>query len=316
MTNGNEVANELIAGRDGGLPWFTIVRPTGEEIISSIGPGGNIGFPLSPSDVAHFIKMLEQSSQKSAEQLETIREALVQIGINESEISEAEIARTAEAEPSGFPECPDLPVDPQWKALSETQKIWLDMEANTLVVGAQVCHREGPLEFFACPPNTKEYESIVVVDCEAFKVHAGLLAIGLEPGHPVKFMPDYESATGPILDIRVEWQAEGELKSVRAQDWVRHDPTDKRMPFDWVFAGSRFWTDEQTGKEHYFAEGGELICLSNFSTATIDLPIKSSQDNARLLFSAFTEQIPPLGTKLHLKLQRAETTIDGTPIQP
>jgi hypothetical protein len=74
------------------------------------------------------------------------------------------------------------------------------------------------------------------------------------------------------------------------------------MPFDWVFAGSSFWTDEDTGKVHYSANSGDLICVSNFNTATLDLPVESSQANASLLFTAFTERIPPHGTKVRLVL--------------
>ena len=43
--------------------------------------------------------------------------------------------------------------------------------------------------------------------------------------------------------------------------------TGKAMTYPWVFAGSRFWTDEETGKQYYQAEGGDFICVSNFGTA-------------------------------------------------
>ena len=56
--------------------------------------------------------------------------------------------------------------------------------------------------------------------------------------------------------------------------------------------------DEETGKRHYQANGGDLICVSNFPTATLDLPVQSSQANSDLLFTAFTEKIPPRGTKV------------------
>jgi hypothetical protein len=35
----------------------------------------------------------------------------------------------------------------------------------------------------------------------------------------------------------------------------------------------------------------------------LDLPVKSSQANSQLLFSAYTERIPPLGTKVRLVLK-------------
>ncbi|GIW99335.1 MAG: hypothetical protein KatS3mg111_2668 [Pirellulaceae bacterium] len=68
------------------------------------------------------------------------------------------------------------------------------------------------------------------------------------------------------------------------------------------------------------AEGGDLICVSNFSTATLDVPFESSQVNAGLMFAAFTERIPERGTPVRLVLQlvNQETdtvhTIAGKPL--
>ena len=197
---------------------------------------------------------------------------------------------------------PDLPTDPTWKPIAEQGLIWVDMKRKAVIVAGKVCLREGPLEMFACPPNTKEYESVLVVNCPAFVVHAGLLAVGAEPGSPVTFDP-YKGASGPVIDVFVEWlDAEGNKLKARAQDWIRHDKTGKPMEHDFVFGGSGFWTDEDTGAQNYYAEGGELICVSNFSTATMDLPVRSPQDNSGLWFSAFSDKIPKLGTKVHLIL--------------
>ena len=69
------------------------------------------------------------------------------------------------------------------------------------------------------------------------------------------------------------------------------------------FAGSYFWKDEETGKEYYQAEGGDFICVSNFSTAMLDIPVESSQSDAELMFEAFTERIPPRGTPVRLTLK-------------
>jgi hypothetical protein len=39
----------------------------------------------------------------------------------------------------------------------------------------------------------------------------------------------------------------------------------------------------------------------------LDLPVKSSQDNQELLYEAFTEHIPPLGTRVRLVLTPKRT---------
>jgi hypothetical protein len=155
---------------------------------------------------------------------------------------------------------------------------------------------------FACPKGSKEHESVIAVRSNAQLVHAGLLAVGAIAGHPVQFNPKYAPATGTTIDILVLWQDDQGKHKVRAQEWVKDSKTGEEMKYDWVFGGSAFWTDETTGEKFYHADGGDFICLSNFSTATLDLPIESSQANDALLFSAFTERIPPRGTKVRLVL--------------
>ena len=74
------------------------------------------------------------------------------------------------------------------------------------------------------------------------------------------------------------------------------------MKYPWVFVGSGFWNDPETGKRYYHAERGELICVSNFASAMLDLPVPSSQTNDDLLFRAYTERIPKVGTPIKLIL--------------
>jgi len=73
-----------------------------------------------------------------------------------------------------------------------------------------------------------------------------------------------------------------------------------------VFAGSSFWTDPTDGKEYYQADGGDLICVSNFPTATLDLPVKSSQSNEALLFEVFEGRVPPRDTEVEIVFSRAK----------
>ncbi|MEZ6081968.1 MAG: YdjY domain-containing protein [Pirellulaceae bacterium] len=70
---------------------------------------------------------------------------------------------------------------------------------------------------------------------------------------------------------------------------------DEILKPNWVFAGSILWEDPDTGDKLYQAEGGDLVCVSNFSTATLDIPLESSQVNSGLMFASFSEH-PPLRT--------------------
>ncbi len=185
--------------------------------------------------------------------------------------------------------------------LSPRYPIWIDKKAKEVLVDGQICLREGMLEMFACTRNTKEHEAIVSADTKAYLVHAGLLALGAEVGHPVQFQPEFKPPEGTEIDVLVRWKDEhGKDQAARAQDWVKDGKTKKEMTYPFVFAGSGFWTDPDNGKKFYQAEGGDFVCVSNFGTAMLDIPVKSSQSNDELEFEALTEKIPALGTPVRL----------------
>ncbi len=200
---------------------------------------------------------------------------------------------------------PKNPADPkaELKRLSPKYDVWMDLKNKQVVLEGQVCLTKGLLELFACLKGTKEHESVVSVNTKAFVVHAALLAVRANPGSPVKFDPKYTAATGPKVEILVYWNdADGKQHKARAQDWVRNIKKKEAMGYPWIFAGSGFYIDEETKHQYYLADGGDFICVSNFPGAMLDLPIESTSDNEDLMFEAFTENIPPHGTKVILVL--------------
>ena len=207
--------------------------------------------------------------------------------------------------PAADPEnAPTLGDPPGAKRLSETHDIWIDTKRKQVIIDGEVCLRNGQLEMFACLRGTKEHESIVALNTQAFLAHAALLRLGVEVGAPATFHPTYVPASGGEVEVTVHWiDKEGKRQKAKAQDWVRNVRTKKAMTHPWVFAGSGFWTDPTTGTNHYQAEGGDFICLSNFPSAMLDLPVESTQANEGLLFEAFTERIPPMRTKVRVVLQ-------------
>lgn len=196
---------------------------------------------------------------------------------------------------------------PELRRLSPTEEVWIDRERGEVVVGGRVALDDGLLEFFACPKGTKEHESVVAVAASARLVHAALLAVGLEPGKPVSFDPEYRPATGPRIRVTMRWtDADGAVQEGDARGWIRNTRTGKALETDWVFAGSAFWIDPADGREYYQADGGDLLCVSNFPTATLDLPIESSQSNEALLFEVFKERVPKRETPVEMILSAAE----------
>jgi len=192
---------------------------------------------------------------------------------------------------------------PELKRLSRTEEVWIDKARKEVIVGGKIVLDRGPIEVFACVEKTKEHEAIVATRSTARLIHAALLAIGLDPGSPVSFDPEYAPAKGPRVSVRLRWKdAAGKEQQARAQEWIRNAQTGKQLEAEWVFAGSSFWRDPNDGVEYYQADGGDVICVSNFPTALLDLPLQSSQANADLLFEAFAGRVPPRDTEVDLIL--------------
>lgn len=187
--------------------------------------------------------------------------------------------------------------------LSPTDSLWIDKAHKRVLMVGEICRRDGQMEMFACLKQTKEHESIVAVATKAQMVHAALVAIGAEPGNPATFIPEYKPARGTEIDISIYWTDEqGKRRAARAQDWLKNSRTGKELDQPWVFGGSSFWEDPKTKERFYQAEDGDFICVSNFASAMLDLPIESSDANSALMFEGWAERIPPKGTRVTVAL--------------
>lgn len=108
------------------------------------------------------------------------------------------------------------PLNPQGSVL-------LDRAGKSVLLRATVSLTNGLLEMLLCLKETKEHESILTLDGEAFAIHSALLALGCQEGVPVSYLPVYEPPAGAKVSIFVTWtDHEGKLHREPAQTWVRH----------------------------------------------------------------------------------------------
>lgn len=181
--------------------------------------------------------------------------------------------------------------------------LWVDQKKQRVYFDGYVAMRSGPLEMLACPAGSKEHESVIATLPKSSEVHAALLAVGAKPGTPVAFLPKFVPATGQRIRVWVCYRDNaGKFQVVDARRWIRKGAADKHLEEDWVFGGSSFWKDPRNNTEHYQANGGDMICVSNFSTAMMDLPIASSAEASRLLYEPFTSRIPERGVPVRVVL--------------
>ncbi len=247
--------------------------------------------PPAAGSLAESLKEAESlknaESPKDAQPAKSPDQVLEELGY----VSPSKVVKTTLADPPGT------------TRLSRESSLWVDVDQKWVIVDGYVAQREAYLEMFACPAETKEHESIVGAIVKSHEVHAALLAVGAEAGQTVRFQPTYAAATGPRVRVWVMWRdADGKVLTADARSWVRRTGTQDQLDKDWVFAGSTWWKDPEDGKEYYQADSGELICVSNFGTAMMDLPIESSDSTGMLQFEAFKERIPPQGTPVRLVL--------------
>jgi thioredoxin-related protein len=80
MQGGKEVHARYNKGEKGGIPWFVILDAKGKALITSDGPEGNIGYPGTDAEIAHFVTMLNACKQRMTHQdIDGLRASLLSL---------------------------------------------------------------------------------------------------------------------------------------------------------------------------------------------------------------------------------------------
>ena len=186
-----------------------------------------------------------------------------------------------------------------------SEGVWIDWGRREVALDARVVLRKGPLELLACGPRTREHESILVVQGRPRDIYHAMGLLGLEPGSPVKFDPEknhLRPATGESLQLRIEFERGGVIRTVPASAWLRRPSSVKSVEnMDWVFAGSHSLSDGRFSGD----VEGTIVTLVDFESALIATGALHTSDNQALWLEAQTEAIPPVGTRCRLIISSA-----------
>ncbi len=180
----------------------------------------------------------------------------------------------------------------------------IDWPNLTVELDAEVVMRQGPLELFACSPNTKEHESILRVAARPTHIYQALGLIGLTPGRPIRYDEEknrWDPPTGDALDIRVRYvDDQGRTVIAAPADWLSTTkPQATPLQLSWVFAGSYTLPDGRFAADIE----GTVLCLVDFEAALIAVPALHSADNEQLWLTAKMDAIPPRGAKCALLIR-------------
>lgn len=209
--------------------------------------------------------------------------------------------------------------------------ITIDAEQRIVDVEAQISLTEGLLELVACTEGTKEHEAVVRINAVPIHVHTALLLIGARNGTPAMRKPINEEQTrwmhvspsgDPIKVSLVIINEEGEEVERPINDFVRRTEGDPYMPdfgyeaekpeegetkeaFPNVFAftGSHLIEDEEGNKQYLADQSGHVITISTFGDEMLGLPNVQSRENGELVWELDPTHLPPLDTKVTLRLR-------------
>ena len=166
---------------------------------------------------------------------------------------------------------------------------------------------KGAVEYLACGPTGKLYESIIATEASATELYRAIEKLGVKPG--TQHFYDEEKGkdippTGTTFLISVEWQADGEKKSVRADQLIYNFKEDKPLPpVAWVYSGSREIPDLDSEDEDammpYAFMSDHIVALHQTDgSALFQNPLTESlKEN---LYKKNEDVLPELGTKIKL----------------
>jgi len=195
-------------------------------------------------------------------------------------------------------------------------------------VDSRVCLDSGMLELIACTKDSKEHEALIAVDAKAAHIHAALLLIGATPGNPaIRKRIDGPNSRwidmpprGQGIDAFLVFENEiGVPTEYPIKDFIRRAEDDefygitdeeveagesKEFPTNtFLFAGSHVFKDGKSEPVYLSDESGNVISLATFGDELLCLPGIHVHSNGGLVWEANSERLPPLDTKVILRLK-------------
>jgi len=195
--------------------------------------------------------------------------------------------------------------DPGTKTL-KFPALTVDVRRGTVQAEGRVCMDKGVLEYVACGPGGKVHESLLILDCEPRDLLVAIQTLGLKPGRGVDFQGQKKVPTGAKVFLYVEWEQGGKSVRRRAEDLVWNAQARRSMRrTPWIFVGSRFEKDPDTGKPVFAASiEGNLVATYHDPYAILDHPLDTGADDTT--YEVNTKLVPKAKTPVKLVIAKEE----------
>ena len=226
-------------------------------------------------------------------------------------------ARAQDVKREAKPQAADARAQPEASGkVGKLPHVTFDVKRRQVRVECEALAVEAPLEFFCVRVGGSEHESVLRTPAKPSDIHTALLALGLQPGRPVRYseaMNKWLPPQGPPLSITLEWQKDGKTVSVPAYRCMRDLKTKAEMkPLHWVFCGSRVMDDGEFAAD----VTGYVVSVVNFDLTLIDIPEVASNSNELLEWQRNPDVAPPAMTKVTMVIEPAANAQDQRDAAP
>ena len=205
------------------------------------------------------------------------------------------------------------------KSLSEKPDdpagVWYDIEKKRVVFKGIFCLERGALEFVIVGDAGKNHETVVQVNSAPLDISFALLVCGFPYSASYRIVQREDGTTrrmfyGQAVDIFFEYEENGIMKRKPARTFIKNAKTNDliaEVPF--IFTGSRYVTDPQTGNKLFLANIERNIAAVFFDPASIlNTPLNTGYDDTYYIIKE--DVIPKKQTPVLVILQPAARNAD------
>ena len=169
---------------------------------------------------------------------------------------------------------------------------------------------KGAVEYIACGPTGKVYESIITTEASAKDIYEAIEHLDVKPGTPPDYIEEkggHVPPTGTTFLLSVEWEKDEKTVSVRAEELIYNFKADKPLPrVAWIYSGSRVIPDLDSDDEdaeipHAFMSNHIVALKQPDGSALFQNPLPESVEEN--LYKKNDDIMPDLGTKIRLIIE-------------
>lgn len=199
--------------------------------------------------------------------------------------------------------------DDHLKIIEKEQKIILKGEISK-ELGQYDEELKGAVEYIACGPTGKVYESIITTEASAMDIYEAIEKLDVNPGTPPDFDREkggHVPPTGTTFILSVEFEKDGKKQSIRAEELIYNFKSDKNLPpVAWIYSGSRVIPDLDSDDEdatipHAYMSDHIVALKQTDGSALFQNPLPESVEEN--LYKKNDENLPELGTPINLVIE-------------